>query len=68
MKPRRAEVLTSNLYKAKLVELRQQIEQAQKLRDYNEWVARTNAAIAEINRRIRATNRGAASPAREVAC
>ena len=51
------EILTSNLSKIKLVEMRQQIEQAQKLRDYDEWVKRTNEAIAEINRRIRATNR-----------
>jgi hypothetical protein len=51
------QIMTANRYRASLVEMRRQVEEAIATRDYQEWVKRTNEAISEINRRIRATNK-----------
>jgi hypothetical protein len=51
------QIMTANRYRASLAEMRRQVEEAIATRDYQEWVKRTNEAISEINRRIRATNK-----------
>jgi len=51
------QLMTANRYRSALVEMRRQVEEAIAIREYQEWVKRTNEAISEINRRIRATNK-----------
>jgi hypothetical protein len=58
MLKKKAEIMKSNVYKARLVQMQKEIRDAMKTREYDEWVRRTNEAIAEINRRIRSVDSG----------
>ena len=51
------QIMDANKFKQELFRMRQSIEKMQEIRSYEEWVVATNAKIAEINKRIRSTNK-----------
>jgi len=51
------QIMDANKFKQELIKMKQSIQQMQEVRSYAEWVDLTNAKIAEINKRIRSTNK-----------
>lgn len=57
MSKTKKEIMDTNKFNQELIKMKQSIQQLQEVRSYVEWVDLTNAKIAEINKRIRSTNK-----------
>lgn len=55
-KMNKKQIMDANRFKAELVKMRRDIEEAVSAREYDEFKRRTDEAIARINSKIRASN------------
>lgn len=51
------EIMLANKFKQELVALKSAVNEASKVRDYQQWVEESTKTINQINARIRATNK-----------
>lgn len=56
MKPTKREIMTANRFKRELLAIKKSIEDADKIRKYQDWKDAVDERIKVINAAIRATN------------